>query len=67
MASIDHSTHLPALAEPHAREEVGNQLQALLVELIDSWRELGGHGRRAGRGDRAALDGQGTVPDAHQR
>ena len=27
--------HLPALAEPHQREEVGNQLQMTLVELID--------------------------------
>ncbi len=27
--------HLPPLAEPHYREEVGQQLQALLVELID--------------------------------
>ena len=35
MTSTAHSAHLPALAEPHTREEVGNQLQALLVELID--------------------------------
>ncbi|MGA2009803.1 MAG: DNA starvation/stationary phase protection protein [Solirubrobacteraceae bacterium] len=35
MASSTHSTHLPALAEPHQREEVGQQLQALLIELID--------------------------------
>jgi len=27
--------HLPALAEPHQREDVGNQLQATLVELVD--------------------------------
>ena len=27
--------HLPALAEPHQREDVGNQLQATLVELIE--------------------------------
>jgi starvation-inducible DNA-binding protein len=27
--------HVPALATPHEREEVGNQLQATLVELID--------------------------------
>jgi starvation-inducible DNA-binding protein len=27
--------HLPALEEPHQREEVGNQLQMTLVELID--------------------------------
>jgi starvation-inducible DNA-binding protein len=30
-----HRTHLPPFAEPHQREEVGQQLQALLVELID--------------------------------
>ena len=35
MASATHSTHLPALGEPHQREEVGHQLQGLLVELID--------------------------------
>jgi starvation-inducible DNA-binding protein len=35
MASSAHSTHLPALDEPHQREEVGQQLQAILVELID--------------------------------
>lgn len=35
MASTVHSTHLPPLGEPHQREEVGHQLQALLVELID--------------------------------
>jgi starvation-inducible DNA-binding protein len=35
MASTVHSTHLPALGEPHQREEVGHQLQASLVELID--------------------------------
>ncbi len=35
MASTSHATHLPALGEPHEREEVGHQLQALLVELID--------------------------------
>ena len=27
--------HLPALAEPHQRDDVGNQLQATLIELID--------------------------------
>ncbi len=36
MTSTAHSNHLPALAEPHQRAEVGGQLQA----LIDSWREL---------------------------
>jgi starvation-inducible DNA-binding protein len=30
-----HSTHLPALEEPHQRQEVGQQLQGLLVELVD--------------------------------
>jgi|SRR5579884_1822035 len=35
MPSTTHSTHLPALSEPHQREEVGHQLQATLVELID--------------------------------
>jgi starvation-inducible DNA-binding protein len=34
MASTAHSTHLPALGA-HQREEVGQQLQATLVELID--------------------------------
>lgn len=35
MRSTAHSTHLPALQGPHMREEVGRQLQATLVELID--------------------------------
>jgi starvation-inducible DNA-binding protein len=35
MASTTNATHLPALEEPHEREEVGHQLQASLVELID--------------------------------
>jgi starvation-inducible DNA-binding protein len=35
MTSTARSTHLPAFAEPHTRDEVGNQLQALLVDLID--------------------------------
>ena len=34
MASTHAGAHLPALGE-HQRDEVGNQLQALLVELID--------------------------------
>jgi len=34
MASTTQSAHLPALGA-HQREEVGNQLQALLVDLID--------------------------------
>jgi starvation-inducible DNA-binding protein len=35
MASTIRSAQLPPLHEPHEREEVGCQLQALLVELID--------------------------------
>ena len=35
MTSTAHSTHRPALAEPHQRDEVGRQLQATLVELVD--------------------------------
>jgi starvation-inducible DNA-binding protein len=35
MTSTAHPTHLPALAEPHQRDEVGRQLQATLVELVD--------------------------------
>jgi starvation-inducible DNA-binding protein len=35
MTSTAYSTHLPALAEPHQRDEVGRQLQATLVELVD--------------------------------
>jgi starvation-inducible DNA-binding protein len=35
MASTMRSAQLPPLHEPHEREEVGRQLQALLVELID--------------------------------
>src|SRR5947199_2079594 len=34
MASVAHDAHLPAL-EHHGREEVGRELQATLVELID--------------------------------
>jgi starvation-inducible DNA-binding protein len=34
MASTQQSAHLPALGA-HQREDVGNQLQAMLVELID--------------------------------
>jgi len=34
MASIAHEAHLPALGH-HRREEVGRELQATLVELID--------------------------------
>ena len=30
-----HSTHLPALEEPHQRPEAGGRLQAVLVELVD--------------------------------
>jgi starvation-inducible DNA-binding protein len=35
MTSTIHSTHLPPLQEPHARDEVGRQLQATLVDLVD--------------------------------
>lgn len=35
MASTAHSNHLPAFDSPHEREEIGNQLQTVLVELID--------------------------------
>ena len=35
MALTTHTAHLPALDEPHQREEVGQQLQVLLVELVD--------------------------------
>ena len=35
MTSTMHSTHFPPLGEPHQREEVGHQLQATLVELVD--------------------------------
>jgi starvation-inducible DNA-binding protein len=34
MASTTQA-HLPALAEPHQRDHVGNQLQVTLVELVD--------------------------------
>lgn len=35
MTSTTDSTRLPALGEPHQRGEIGRQLQALLVDLID--------------------------------
>jgi starvation-inducible DNA-binding protein len=35
MTATAHSTHLPPLGEPHEREEVGQQLQAMLVALLD--------------------------------
>jgi starvation-inducible DNA-binding protein len=35
MASTAHSAHLPAFEDPHERDEVGRQLQAMLVELVD--------------------------------
>src|ERR1700704_6543856 len=35
MASTAHSAHLPAFESPHERNEVGRQLQAMLVELVD--------------------------------
>ncbi|HEY4828587.1 MAG TPA: DNA starvation/stationary phase protection protein [Solirubrobacteraceae bacterium] len=34
MASTTQA-HLPALADPHQRDDVGNQMQATLVELVD--------------------------------
>src|SRR5437764_1330345 len=34
MSTTTHATHLPALGT-HQREEVGQQLQAMLVELVD--------------------------------
>ena len=37
MASTTHA-HLPSLAE-HRRDDVGNQLPAMLAELADTWRE----------------------------
>jgi starvation-inducible DNA-binding protein len=33
MTPTAHATHLPALAEPHQRDEVGRQLRATLVDL----------------------------------
>ena len=35
MSSHTHANHLPAFDSPHEREEIGGQLQGLLVELID--------------------------------
>jgi starvation-inducible DNA-binding protein len=35
MASIATSTHLPALGEPHERDEIGRELEATLHELVD--------------------------------
>jgi starvation-inducible DNA-binding protein len=35
MASTAHSAHLPPFESPHERDEVGRQLQAMLVDLID--------------------------------
>jgi starvation-inducible DNA-binding protein len=35
MASISTSTYLPALDEPHEREEVGHVLEGALHELVD--------------------------------
>ncbi|MEX2194299.1 MAG: DNA starvation/stationary phase protection protein [Thermoleophilaceae bacterium] len=35
MASVATSTHLPALDEPHEREQVAHELEATLHELID--------------------------------
>src|SRR3954449_13546028 len=35
MASISTATYLPALDEPHEREEVGHVLEGALQELVD--------------------------------
>jgi starvation-inducible DNA-binding protein len=35
MSSHTHASHLPAFDDPHEREEIGNQLQLILVELVD--------------------------------
>lgn len=53
MSSHSHANHLPAFDEPHEREEVGGQLQGILVELIDlsllgkqlHWSVVGAHFR----------------------
>ncbi len=34
-STAQHTAHLPAFESPHERAEVGNQLQAVLVELVD--------------------------------
>jgi hypothetical protein len=39
MTTAQQEAHLPALDE-HRRSEAGHELQATLVELVDSWREL---------------------------
>ena len=35
MDSIATTSHVPALAEPHARDRVGHEMQATLQELVD--------------------------------
>jgi starvation-inducible DNA-binding protein len=35
MASPATSSHLPALAEPHAREAIAHELQSTMQELVD--------------------------------
>jgi starvation-inducible DNA-binding protein len=35
MASTAHSSNLPAFESPHERDEVGRQLQGMLVDLVD--------------------------------
>src|SRR4051795_8376653 len=35
MASISTSTYLPALEDPHEREEIGHVLEGMLHELVD--------------------------------
>ncbi len=53
MTSSTPTSHVPALQEPHARDEAGQQLQSLLVELLDlaalgkhlHWNVVGSHFR----------------------
>ena len=53
MSSHTHANHLPAFESPHEREEVGGQLQGMLVELLDlslvgkqfHWTVVGAHFR----------------------
>jgi starvation-inducible DNA-binding protein len=74
MTRSTHATHLPALEEPHQREEVGHQLQTLLVELVDlsllgkqmHWNVVGPLFRRTAP---VLLEKRemGARPDAHAR
>jgi len=53
MASLASSAQLPALTEPHERDETGRELQAVLVDLVDlsllgkqlHWSVIGPHFR----------------------